>query len=78
MLQMCHCAKCDNNLGFEVDAWPEKALFITLKLDHVHKACDACCHTRTIPYNVFFCSVDCLKAFVAEDLDKYIEAMFRP
>ena len=75
MLQICRCASCKKELGCSVEGFDGKTLFISLDIQRFHSMCNECKHMRDTKYQLYFCSVQCLKDYVIDPkcLDQYIE-----
>ncbi len=58
-----------------VEGFDGKNVWITLSFKRHYKMCDECKHMDTIDCSIYFCSISCLKDFMAnhqDKLDKFI------
>jgi hypothetical protein len=72
-LGIAKCQKCDKTLMVSVNDFNDKDLWIRLEIQRFYSMCDKCCHPKDMKYDLYFCTKECLKDYVVNDLDSYIE-----
>jgi hypothetical protein len=72
-MDVAKCQKCDKILMVSVSEFNDKQLWIKLEIQRFYHMCDKCCDMKDLKYNLYFCTKECLKEYITNDLDKYIE-----
>jgi transcription elongation factor Elf1 len=73
MQTIIRCAKCNKDSFVACEGFDGKALFISLDIQRYYDMCKSCHDIKRLQYQQHFCSVQCLKDWIANDLDKYVE-----
>jgi len=73
MITIIRCSQCKKELSIACEGFDGKSLFISLDIQRHYDMCKECHHIKDVKYTQCFCSVQCLKNWIASDLDKYVE-----
>jgi hypothetical protein len=73
MIDVAKCQKCNKELRMLCSEFNDKDLWIHLEIQRFYDMCDKCNNLKDLKYKLYFCTKECLKDYVANDLDKYIE-----
>jgi hypothetical protein len=73
MMTIIRCVKCNKDSFVAVEDFDGKSLFISLDIQRYYDMCKDCHNIKNLKYSQYFCSVQCLKDWVTNDLDKYVE-----
>lgn len=73
MFNRIRCVKCDKEISIYCEGFDGKALSIVLDITRYYSMCKECHNIKDFKNRGYFCSTQCLKEWIQNDLDKYVE-----